>query len=176
MTMIIKKGDLLTAGEEFILQQNNCIGCKPHGLSAAIALRFPYANPYAARRPIGKRNMAMEEDRPEPGTIKVFRPPDDVGDSVACGATGKLPTFVSMFAQYGMGKPFAYNNGGPDAHPDDFALRHQWFQRCLYAVADLQPKSVALPYNIGCGLAQGDWLTYEGIIRSWADSHPEIAV
>lgn len=162
----VVKGDLLDAKEELILQQNNCVSVRPHGLSKAIAHRFPYADPYILRRAIGTRNMAIDEDRPIPGSIHVFSPP--VGESG--------PAFVSLFAQYGMGRPYAYNNSGSDAHPDSHEDRLRWFESCLDMVASLQPKSVAMPYNIGCGLAGGNWAEYEPVIDRWAMSHPDMDV
>ncbi len=167
------KGDLLDAKEDFILQQNNCIGVKPHGLSQSIALKYPYANPYCSRKAIGSRNMAILDDRGTPGTIQVFKDPKHVSSNNC-----KEPTFVSLFAQYGMGKPYAYNNGGPDAHPDDADLRRKWFKECLGNVAELSTKtfSVALPHRIGCGLAFGDWKVYEKMINDWAKANPHIKV
>lgn len=36
--------------------------------------------------------------------------------------------------------------------------RAQWFQECLDQIAQIPNiKSIAFPYNIGCGLAGGDW-------------------
>jgi len=158
-------GDLLDAQEEYILQQNNCIGCKPHGLSKTIADKYPYADPYTRRRRVGNRNMAIPEDRPVPGTIELFRSPNQDG-----------PTFVSLYGQYGMGRPYAYNNGGPQAVPDSHEDREKWFVDCLQKVAELDPKSVAIPYKIGCGLAGGDWNRYSKILNRFADDHPSVSV
>ena len=44
MTLTTKSGDL-DAKEDYILQQCNCVACRPHGLSAAIAKKFPFAQP-----------------------------------------------------------------------------------------------------------------------------------
>lgn len=110
--------------------------------------------------------MAIIEDRPIPGTIKIFRNESDLTE----------PTFISLFAQYGMGKPYAYNNQGKDAYPDDATLRQRWFVSCLEQVAKLQPASVALPYKIGCGLAFGNWEVYEKLIDNWAKKNPMIKV
>ena len=62
---------------------------KPHGLSETIALVWKDANVYALRKGIGKRNMAVPEDRPEPGTIQIV---------------GKRK-IICAFAQVAMGKP-----------------------------------------------------------------------
>lgn len=160
----VVKGDLLDAKEAYILQQNCCIACKAHGLSEVISKRYPYADPYSSRRRMGKRNMAVPTDRSVPGTIQVFRP-----------ESGEGPAFVSMYAQYGMGAPYSYNNS--DKHFADSTLhRYQFFTQCLERVAHLKPVSVAMPYNIGCGLAGGRWSVYEKMIADWAKANPDIKV
>ncbi len=104
--------------------------------------------------------MAVVADRAEPGTIQVHT-------SVAG------PTFVSMFAQYGMGKPYSFNNSDR-LFQDGVADRVKWFEKCLACVAELKPESVAMPYQIGCGLAGGNWKVYEKVISDWATAHPSI--
>ncbi len=106
--------------------------------------------------------MAVSEDRAIPGTIKVYR-------------SSHGPTFVSMFAQWGMGRPYSYNNVDRE-FTDGFQERIQWFKGCLSDVADLKPVSVAMPFQIGCGLAGGNWKVYENIISDWAEAHPSISV
>jgi len=73
-------------------------------------------------------------------------------------------TFIGLFAQYGPGKP---------SKGDSQEERLGWFKECLDKVAELRDsehglKSVALPWGIGCGLAGGDWGSYEEVIREWA--------
>lgn len=155
-------GDLLEAQEELILQQNCCVACKAHGLSQTIAIRFPYADPYAKRRRHLGRNFAIPEDQGVPGTISVYK------------CTGR-PTFVSMFSQYGMGRPYSYNNSN-HMFQDGANDRLRWFKECLSCVAKLQPASVAMPFQIGCGLAGGNWVLYERAISEWADCNPNIRV
>ena len=159
----VVQGDVCDATEDLILQQNNCVAVRPHGLSEHIALRFPYANPYGVRKGLGRRNLAIQQDQPEPGNIRIFKPLHPTHG----------PTFVSMFAQYGMGRPGAYTL---DGYWESFEDRRDWFRTCLNKVATLRPASVAMPWNIGCGLAGGDWKEYEQIIDVWARIHPEIRV
>lgn len=155
-------GDLLNAKEELILQQNCCIACKAHGLSQAIAARFPYADPYTKRTRLAGRNLAVIQDRGVPGTIEVY-------------SSIHGPTFVSMFAQFGMGKPYSWNNS-KNTFRDGYEDRVKWFKECLARVAELQPTSVAMPFGIGCGLAGGDWKLYEKVISQWGKCHPEIKI
>lgn len=164
MTLTIKSGDLLDAEEEYILQQCNCVACKPHGLSAAIAKRFPFADPYSLRRPMPERNFAVKEDQPTPGSIQLLDN-EDCSKKVIC-----------LFAQYGMGKPYSYTNKGSTAVLDSFELRQKWFKLCLDEVAQLVPSgsALAIPFQIGCGLAGGDWKIYNKMITEWAANHPTL--
>ena len=66
------------------------IHSKAHGLSQSIAEKFPQANLYATRRPLGTRNLAVEEDRGIPGTIKVF--------------PSQTPVVICLLAQWDYGK------------------------------------------------------------------------
>lgn len=164
MTLTIKSGDLLDAEEDYILQQCNCVGCRPHGLSAAIAKKFPFADPYSLRKPMGQRNFAVKEDQPKPGSIQLLED-EDCSKKVIC-----------LFAQYGMGKPYSYTNKGSKAVPDSFDLRQEWFKLCLEQVArQVAPGStLAMPFQIGCGLAGGDWKVYNQMISEWAANHPSL--
>jgi O-acetyl-ADP-ribose deacetylase (regulator of RNase III) len=153
------QGDLLDAEEEYICQQCNCITIRSHGLSASIVKRFPHADPYAIRRSVGNRNMSIPEDKSVPGTIEVYG--SDTERKVIC-----------MFAQYGMGTPYSYNNTVTDSYTD----RAKWFSLCLEKIEDLQPSSIAFPYQIGCGLAGGNWMVYNKVISDWAKRNPNISV
>lgn len=71
--------DLLEVHQTFdvqcIVQQLNCLCVKPHGLSATIASKWPWANHYNTRRQQGNMNLAVMEDRKRPGDIVVCAPP-----------------------------------------------------------------------------------------------------
>ena len=55
--------------------------------------------------------------------------------------------------------------------------REEWFRYCLGLIDKVDGvKSVALPWQIGCGLAGGDWIVYEKMIRDWAENHPDVLV
>lgn len=62
------KGDITKVKYDYICQQNNCIAVKPHGLSSIIATELGVC-PYSRRRADGKKNLAIEEDRPPLGRI-----------------------------------------------------------------------------------------------------------
>ena len=164
MTLTTKSGNLLDAEEEYILQQCNCVACSPHGLSAAIAKKFSFADPYSRRRSLKQRNFAVEEDQPNPGSIQLLED-ENCSTKVVC-----------LFAQYGMGKPYSYTNKGSTAVLDSFELRQKWFKLCLDQVAEqVAPgSSLAMPFQIGCGLAGGDWNVYKQILSEWAANHPTL--
>jgi len=146
----IVEGDLLTAKEEYICQQTNCISINARGLSETIRLKFG-VDPYSHRRSLHGRNHAIPEDCDIPGTIKVL---SNGENKVIC-----------MFAQYGMGEPFSYGNNIDDS----FEKRLKWFNLCLFEIAKLKPKSLAFPYNIGCGLAGGNWNDYLSALKYFSN-------
>ena len=54
--------------------------------------------------------------------------------------------------------------------------RQGWFQDCLDAIGKLNLKSVAFPYDIGCGLAGGKWARYDDMLQKFACENPETEV
>ena len=148
---------MLDSKEEYIIHQTNCISIN---LSASIFSKYPYANCYSCRRPMGKRNHAILDDIATPGTI------DIKGDGL------EERKVINLFGQYGMGKPNSYNQSKPDSSE----LRFTWFCEGMEAVRRLNPKSIAMPWKIGCGLGGGSWKEYYNFIKSWANSNSDIEV
>jgi hypothetical protein len=146
----IVEADLIHAKEEYICQQTNCISVYAHGLAETIRIKLGI-DPYSHRKPLFNRNHAVPEDCDIPGTIKIF---SNGGVKVIC-----------MFAQYGMGKPYKYGNRVEDS----FEKRLLWFKTCLFEISKLKPKSLAFPYNIGCGLAGGNWEDYLATLRYFSE-------
>ena len=144
--MKIKFANILNAKETYIVHQCNCVSVKPHGLSKEIAKWYPNNCPYERREPLKNRNCAKVFEIP--GTIKVF-------DHVIC-----------LFAQFGMGKPFTFNNSKKQLHENDtFEQRKKWFEMCLKQLEAI-PGTFALPFKIGCGLAGGNHEQYLKLIKS----------
>lgn len=156
--LVYKSGDLLTAKEEYVVHQCNCVTIRPAGLAAAITSKFPYAAPYANRRPDpSHRSRCLPADMAKPGTIQVWRSPSP-----------ETPHFIGLYAQEGPG-----NSSGEDSR----SAREGWFRQCLELVAEVDGlKSIALPWQIGCGLAGGDWEVYQKIIKEWAEKHEDIQI
>ena len=61
-----------------------------------------------------------------------------------------------------------YYPGKPRYETDTSALRLSWFLKCLKTVRSAGIRSLAMPYNIGCGLAGGDWDQYFLAITNFA--------
>ena len=183
------QGDILdnqfSSIDTALLHIVNCIGVKPHGLSADLAQHYPYCNVYAKRKPIGKLNRADRRCRPFPGTIGVSSPPDD---------DENLPFIVSLVGQFYMGKEKGKNimtkkllrqlledydekrqntlfgnqtNNNADLHlltglrEDTAKHRLYWFKKSLQQLRDFivtrNIKRIVFPFKIGCGFAGGDW-------------------
>ena len=184
------KGDLLQAEEKFIAQQCNCVTVKSQGLAAVITKKYPWAEPYSTRKAIPGRNCATEDNRDVPGTVRILSNYDvvDVDDASSHTAqsnppqsttsqsnppqstapSGNIsqstpPQVVCMFAQWAPGKPGHFDRYYPSSHNDTALNRLQWFCQCLREIdenKDIDGLPIAFPYNIGCGLAGGNWSLY----------------
>jgi O-acetyl-ADP-ribose deacetylase (regulator of RNase III) len=156
-------GNLLDATEQYIVQQCNCISTKPHGLSKSISDKWKHGDLYGKRESIKGRNLACEGSRSVPGTIEVL-------------GNGKEQRYIiCAFGQYGMGKPYTYNNTCKQ-WIDGTEERLKWFYECLQAISGLEPESIAFPYFIACGLAGGNWEQYSHMIQQFAEQNPKTKV
>ena len=113
------KGDLFKSNSEVIVQQLNCLCVKGHGLSAIISKKFPYANVYEKRSAIGKKNLAIPEDRGTPGEIVISRPEDGNSNSYQ-------PIVVGLYGQYDYGK--TGKSWRTTQLEDNYQIREQWFK------------------------------------------------
>lgn len=164
MPLTIKSGDLLEATEDFIVQQCNCIALKPHGLSASITKKFPFADSYGIRRGLSG-NLAIPEDRNIPGTISIM-------------GNGQDQRFViNMFGQYSYGSSYSTLNKNKQWQ-DSYEDRQLWFKNCLECISKkVKPKNLAFPYNIGCGLAGGNWeKDYYPMLEQFSKNNPDIEI
>lgn len=133
----IIEGSLLEANESYICHQTNCVTTKAAGLAAAIFNRFEYANCYSERSEKTKPDM--------PGTINI------------CGNGTNERYVINMMAQYYPGPPMSV----PVFKSVD--NRFQWFRECLGKMMKLHG-DMAFPWRIGCGIAEGDWDKYLGVL------------
>ena len=151
--------DFILCQVDAIAQQSNCVTCRPWGLAKGIADKLPYGCSYQDRTLLSN-NTCVIADRATPGTIDVRYPTEGYEDS---------PYVINMFAQWEKSKPFRYyTNPSPI---DSYQSRIEWFQDCLEAIPNIKPppESIAFPYQIGCGLAGGDWKIYEAMLLEFAE-------
>lgn len=155
------RGDITTCTADYIVQQCNCLTVKSHGLSATLEKKFVHANVYSRRRAVGRRNLAIVEDRPEPGTMTILE-------------AGGQPSIVCLFGQWRPGKvrsPYKYPN--PPV-PETAEQRLVWFRKAMLEFCEhiqltaTKRVTIAIPYKIGCGLAGGDWADYQTAILAFA--------
>lgn len=95
-----------------------------------------------------------------------------------------FPRFPGTISVHGDGKVqryvinmFAQRAPGPDPKATERGKRPAWFIECLDkigAIEDIQ--CVAFPWQIGCGMAGGDWNTYLGLIKAFAMRNPNLSV
>ena len=119
-----KVGDVLKVTTvDSIVQQCNCLALKAHGLSQAIADRYPWADPYRIRRHERKRNLAVREDRAVPGSIKIMK-----------NSNGDTPDVIVFYAQWDLGTGRVKRI---PTHEDTPAQREKWLKECLEALGAL---------------------------------------
>lgn len=152
----VVEDDLLDSPLKYIAQQCNCLTVSSHGLSKAINERFTNGKFYEKRKRVGRKNLAIEEDRGIPGTIEIQK--------------GK-PNIICIMGQWAPGKPSSsyVKNNYPyfDGKPETAKMRLEWFKMAIAEIEKtVKPKDVVgVPYHIGCGLAGGNWTDYEHVLE-----------
>jgi hypothetical protein len=159
------EGNILFADEEYVVEECSCTSVRLCGLSAQIAQIWPTINPYMKRRRL-YYNWCVLSDRPEAGTIQLF---EEKGMKVIC-----------MFSQYSHGK---IGSKEDPVMPDGFMMetsadRLRYFRECLEKITEMtpRPRSIAIPYMIGCGATGGSWPKYRKVIQNWSKLNPDIPV
>lgn len=132
------KGNILTQNLcKVICHQTNCIS---HKTEKVAGLAKSISDKWEHAHPYKNRQSPHTM-----GTISFV----DVKDKI----------IIEMDAQYYPGKPI-YKN-------DTKELRVEAFKRCLKKIVDSGIKKLAIPKNIGCGLAGGDWDVYCSILKEY---------
>ena len=160
--MELEIGDLLNCNCNIIVQQLNCLCVKPHGLSAAISEKYPYANIYKQRRQLFTKNLAIPEDRGVPGHIT--------------WSDSNNPIIVGLYGQYDFGKAYPKSYRPKHDPVETRQLREEWFKQALDNLKFKIEKEnmnhdkivIAFPYQIGCGLAGGNWTNYEKMLQDFS--------
>ena len=170
MSFAVVKGDLLKFKGDAIVQQNNCLTTRTHGLSSAIKKEFG-VDSYSIREDSKAKNIAVQEDRDLPGSIQVFE-------------TGINPKYVvCLFGQYQPGTPNKYPKykkaSDEDGVVETYKIRETWFEQGLNElkkwILDNKIKSIGFPYKIGCGLARGKWDNYNAMIINFHQELNEVS-
>jgi len=137
----IVTSNLLDAKEKYICHICNCVSHSAAGVAKQLFLKYPYSNDYVNRKSVTT-----------PGTINIK-------------GNGKDQRYiVNLFAQYYPGKS-KYEN----SLLDGIMARERFFSECLTLLSYTKNlESIAMPFNIGCGLAGGNWERYYSIIEKFA--------
>lgn len=142
-------GDLLKSDAQYIVHQCNCVTIKGANLSKSVFHKFPFANIYAPREKTGHKDT--------PGTI------------IIKGDGSKERFIINLLAQYYPGKS-RYVNDTPQ-------MRLSWFKKGLEEIEKIPNlREIAFPYNIGCGMAGGDWKVYKKAIDDFAKKLTKVKV
>ena len=78
----------------------------------------------------------------------------------------KTRYIINMMAQFNPGKPHK-----DDDPLDGYQVRKSYFISCMKLIGELKPESVAFPWQIGCGLAGGNWDFYKKVIDKFSESY-----
>ena len=162
-------GNILELEFDFICHQINQVSSKAKGLAASIFQQYPYSDRYTKRKILGQTTAVPGLYYEYPGENKET-------------STLIAPVVVGFAAQMAPGQPgdrFAkYYN--VDESKDTAECRLEYFKWCLknFAYDVSKPnclitktdRRIAFPYQIGCGLAGGNWPDYEKAIWDFAAS------
>lgn len=146
----IIEGDLLESDELFIVHQCNCVSKQSKGLAKTIFERYPETNVYQFRTRDNRTHSC-------PGTVNIFQ--------VTNKNNNKGFFIINLYGQVYPGKP-RYGK-------DSSQKRLEYFGDGLMKISELLDgdiKSIAMPYNIGCGLGGGNWEDYLKIITKFSES------
>ncbi|XP_056004763.1 uncharacterized protein LOC130050083 isoform X2 [Ostrea edulis] len=109
-------GNILSLSDvDAICHQVNCLTVSSRSLSLQLAHKYPWADIYETRRPMGKRNMATPETRGTPGTLSLFTRP-------------RCPTVVCFLSQWDFGRCQNVRKRKIPPFIDTTENRREWFQ------------------------------------------------
>lgn len=142
----IVEGNILNATENIIAHQTNCMGVMGGGLAKQIRNKYPQV--YKEYKDL----CIWQKDTYNKGFAK-HKYPLGFTQFIKCN-DGK--TIVNLFGQLGYGTDKQYT--------EYKALKSSL--KALYdAVITNTNDTIAIPYNLGCGLAGGDWNVVYKIIE-----------
>ncbi|HFK1435062.1 TPA: macro domain-containing protein [Bacillus cereus] len=138
----VVEGDILQASEDVVGHQVNCQGVMGAGLAKQIRDKYPDVYNIYAKNCYKTHPMNL------------------MGDILVIQIEGKYVANIFSQLNYGRKKGVRYT---------DYVALHTGLMH-LREYAESRGLTVALPYNIGCGLAGGDWdKVYTIIDRAFKD-------
>eukprot|EP00939_MAST-03C_sp_MAST-3C-sp1_P001785 g1785.t1 len=171
--LLLVRGDLLEAGEQYIVHQTNCRTNYALGLAKHIFKKWPHADCYSERKPWVKGKVYST-----PGTI-------DVRKQRRPGSLDTSDESRGVINLFGQDMPGTIEKelrgkivGKKKRAAASKEQRRLWFASAVRDIATKIPgiKSVAFPFEIGCGLAGGDWAVYYDLIRDLAARRKDVRV
>jgi hypothetical protein len=154
-----------SATEQIIITYGDCVSIYPVSTSAEVYSKFLDKNPFRYRKRYENSHYIKLESRPKPGSVYVSHGPQ----KICC-----------IFGQYYKGKSHLHNKYDPYytqvSVNDSYEDRLKYFNSGLKKIGKLEPKSIAIPYKIGCQTYGGQWTDYEKIIENFAQKHPNIQI
>ena len=128
--VVIKNGNLLDCTEDIIIHQVNCEGVMGGGVARQLALQYPDLEEIYKRH----CDLTCNNYNKLKGTIFTVTTAD---------VEKEYKTICNIFSQ-----------------ESNFNTDYEALKKCLEKVkkyAKYHCKSIAIPYKIGCGIANGDW-------------------
>jgi len=169
-------GVLLEFEAQYIVHQVSCIHAEPaSGLASAVFAKHPVADVYRDRRERRSKGDALADTISAPGSISVH--------------DGRI---INLYAQFIADKPVENPSKEIPSLPANLAAafaccpdvldtrdqRLGWFKAALREIPKQLPevKSIAIPKNIGCGIAGGVWAEYEKAITDFSAENPGVEI
>ena len=151
MPIVYRNGDLLQTKARYICHQVNCQGVMGSGVARQIKEKFPAAfthyKLWCDKDANVRKRLSLSQSR--------FLGRAQVVYGFLADGNASRTAICNLYAQD------RYGSDGK-RYTD-----YQAFARCLTELKDHIPtsESIAMPYNIGCGLGGGDWEIVLGIIE-----------
>ncbi|XP_068230484.1 uncharacterized protein [Palaemon carinicauda] len=180
MTLEFHKADLMQdayqSSTTVLAQVVDCASMRPFGVVRVTADKYPFSNPYSARKSVGAFNWACPDTRSAPGTLAIYR-----------SKKKKNPIVVNMFSRFYKGQVIEHNalrqnlvsqlrrvsrnEREQGLKSDDHFIeglerdtqenRVKWLQQCLQKLARFVLRAgsekVVFPYVIGSDLSLDDF-------------------
>lgn len=159
--IIDKEGSVFDAETEVIAHQVNCMGVMGAGLAKQVKDRYPEVF-QTYKKYCNKSNLLENENM-----LEMYRRKNVLGTCLLVKTSdGKY--IANCFGQYNYGRKFIFT--------EDKAFESS-VKSMITQMKKLNLSSVAIPYKMGAGLANGSWFTNYMIIKeSFESMYPTATV